>query len=372
MIPGSPSPLSTSRGGHQPLRASSPAVGARRPTSVAQPTAPSEGTRSATPSSSRTRSPGASHRAGISAQATGTALASGLGSKSASQIGSKASRVSGSTAQEFIPAQGTSTGGSNNGFKTIELNASQTQDVCDRAKMLAPCMGFSESDVSNVLNKLNQHLQKNGGRFNSKEFESEIGTFRTETKMQAAEIILENYSASLMTDGQPTAGEGARSSAVLGPALSSLVHPTTPMQPKKDSSVIEAECFLEDQSVLGGGFQPGEYKVIQADSGGSGVCHTYSLDMATAPKSPDDVARHAGQKTIAICFKNGEVAHTAVKAGDRWNQLLKDNTNGKTHEFSTPKAALERLYPVVLIHQPGQRISTKAWADAIERSKTHP
>ncbi|MFN8673143.1 MAG: hypothetical protein U0457_13825 [Candidatus Sericytochromatia bacterium] len=91
-------------------------------------------------------------------------------------------------------------------------------------------------------------------------------------------------------------------------------------------------------------------------------CHHYALGQDTKPSSLDDLIRRAGNKTIAICFKGGEVAHTAVfntQGGNSempWIQALPNNIGGSSVPiFRVSKDGLNQAYNnQVLVYNPSK------------------
>lgn len=84
------------------------------------------------------------------------------------------------------------------------------------------------------------------------------------------------------------------------------------------------------------------------------------------PDSFDDLKTRAGAQTIAVCFQDGEVSHTAKWDGTKYHQALQGDVPGEGQSsviFKTDLKQLTDASTAVLVYKPG--ITTKAdWEDA--------
>jgi len=280
-------------------------------------------------------------------------------------------RPSSALGQEFSPQSASLSGAPSRPFKPIQMDEGQMADACYVS-------GLKSFQVNLVLGALNQHLERNGGAFNREQFKAEVGETSVSDKLKAADFVLENVVntpiaedvSQTVSKSVPEARDSSSHSA-LPVAGESVMSPETRARIHQAQMDL-ARAKIEDTSPGELGLKRPEYTII--DPTGGGVCHTYALGLADAPKSPEEVrdaANAQSRSQVAVCFKNGQVAHTAFfdpdpKYPDKpWKQTA---PGSPSPIFRTTTAALKRAYSAVEVHRSGKAISQPAW-DAALRMK---
>lgn len=161
-----------------------------------------------------------------------------------------------------------------------------------------------------------------------------------------------------------------------------IIEPVVPSSPARTKGavaargadlddIMKAKIVLETEV----GLPEGTYKIIALKQGG--ICHAFAFgDRNEAPPSFEDLAtRTPPNTTIAVCFKDGNVAHTArfeptAKGDKQWIQSIRDSQWGLAPVFISTEAGLREAYSQhVLIHGPEHPpITPEAWEQALAQS----
>lgn len=146
---------------------------------------------------------------------------------------------------------------------------------------------------------------------------------------------------------------------------------------KTESYIPSARLLLEDKGKDEMAFERNDYELEDVEGGGV-CCHDYALSHPSAPKELDEFIRRAEDKTIAVCFLNGKVAHSAIfrkrSEDDKkpFIQSVPGGGSGRSPIFRTSIETLESKYKIVLIYDPKIKdsITQSDWNDAIRDSVT--